>query len=118
MVITHFESHQLIAEVLVEQNHANLNGGLHGGFSATLVDKLSSLTLVTEANIRNNAKPNFGKSVNLSVNYVRPANIGDILEIHAKCNRLGKNLAYMSVQIMNKADGKLLAIGSHIKFMG
>lgn len=115
--IIRFENQELLAEMLVEQCHANLNGGLHGGFTATLIDKMSSLTLATEKHVEQNQKPNYGNSVQLNCNYVRPARIGDMLQIRAYPSKIGSNLAYLNVEIVNKTDGKLVANGTHIKFL-
>ncbi|CAH0554023.1 unnamed protein product [Brassicogethes aeneus] len=39
-----------LAELKVEEEHTNSLGGLHGGFSATLVDMVSTYALSTHRN--------------------------------------------------------------------
>lgn len=39
-----------VAEMKIEEDHTNVLGGLHGGFTATLVDCISSYALLTDKN--------------------------------------------------------------------
>ena len=49
--------------------------------------------------------------------YLRSAKIGDEIVIDAKTVKLGKSLAFLSVEITNKKDGKIIATGSHTKYI-
>lgn len=50
-----------LAEVKIEKEHTNRAGALHGGFTATLVDVVSTLALMTAEN----GSP--GVSVNMNI---------------------------------------------------
>jgi acyl-coenzyme A thioesterase 13 len=93
----------------VEQIHLNLNSTLHGGVIATLVDVCGSaaIALVNDGNV--------GVSSDISVSYLNPAKVGSLLEIIPKCDKKGRNLAFSTVEIY--ANGKIIARGSHTKFV-
>ena len=47
---------------------------------------------------------------------MRPAHEGDTILIDAECLKVGKSLAFATVDIRNKSDGgKLIAQGKHTK---
>lgn len=47
-----------------------------------------------------------------------PAYIGDTLVISAECLKLGKTLAFATVDIHKKEDGRLVAQGTQTKHLG
>jgi len=49
---------------------------------------------------------------------MKAAKEGDLVEIVAKTLKAGKNLAFLEVELKNKATGDLIAKGSHTKFVG
>ncbi|XP_066139399.1 acyl-coenzyme A thioesterase 13-like [Euwallacea fornicatus] len=100
------------AEVKVAEEHSNIMGGLHGGFSATLVDVISTYALVSHKKGR---VPHV--SVHINTEYIKGAKIGDQIEIIADTVRVGKTLAFLEVFIKNKHTGDLLVKGSHTKFL-
>lgn len=53
---------KLTAEFKVAEEHLNQQGGLHGGFTATLVDNITGYALLTQSEIP-------GVTVNLHVRY-------------------------------------------------
>jgi len=50
--------------------------------------------------------------------YMRAAKIGTEILIDAQTEKLGKMLAFLSVNIKNKDDRKLIATGTHTKHLG
>lgn len=103
---------KLICEMKVEDDHANKYGTLHGGLTATLVDNISTLALVsTERGLP-------GVSVDMNITYMSPAKIGEDLLITAHVLKQGKTLAFTSVDVTKKATGKLVAQGRHTKHLG
>ena len=96
-----------IMEVTVAERHANFYGGTHGGLLATLADTACffSRPLVPS-----------GKrvtTVNLNLNYMRPANLGERLRARAELIRLGKQTANVEIRITNET-GKELVQGTAI----
>ncbi|RWR98741.1 acyl-coenzyme A thioesterase 13-like protein [Dinothrombium tinctorium] len=117
VTITAAESGKLTAELTVSEEHANRAGTLHGGITCTVVDCLSTLALTTidERSDENTLPP--AASINLSVSFLRPAKIGETIEISANLLKKGRALAYLSVDIYEKNSGKLVAKASHTKYL-
>ncbi|KAL1785286.1 acyl-coenzyme A thioesterase 13 [Sigmodon hispidus] len=103
---------KLICEMKVEEQHANKYGTLHGGLTATLIDNISTVALMcTERGVP-------GVSVDMNITYMSPAKIGEEILITAHILKQGKTLAFASVDLTNKATGKLIAQGRHTKHLG
>ncbi|XP_028941058.1 acyl-coenzyme A thioesterase 13 [Antrostomus carolinensis] len=103
---------KIVCEMKVEEEHTNRGGTLHGGLTATLVDVVSTAALLyTER-----AVP--GVSVDMNITYTSAAKIGEEILITAQILKQGRNLAFASVDLTNKASGKLIAQGRHTKYLG
>lgn len=50
--------------------------------------------------------------------FMKGAKVGEDIVIDAKTLKRGKRLAFLTVDITNKDDGKLIAQGKHTKFVG
>uniref|UniRef100_A0A1B0AI39 Thioesterase domain-containing protein n=1 Tax=Glossina pallidipes TaxID=7398 RepID=A0A1B0AI39_GLOPL len=98
------------AEFTVAVEHLNRAGGLHGGFTATLVDMVTTYALMSKP-----CHP--GVSVNINVNYLKPAREGDDVIIDASLLRAGKKLAFLECELRHKKDNSLIAKGGHTKFV-
>ena len=49
---------------------------------------------------------------------MRPAKKGDTISIVAECVKVGKTMAFVNVDILNKSDGnKIVAQGRHTKYL-
>ena len=97
-------------EMPVHEEHLNMRGFLHGGFTATLVDNVTTCALATCE------KPVFGVSVDLNVSYLASAKQGDTLTVKAEVLKRGKTLGYTTVTIENQ-HGQIIAAGRHTKFL-
>jgi len=95
----------------VEKAHSNRGGTLHGGFSAHLVDSVTTIALMTNEG----ASP--GVSVDMNMTYMKAAKIGEEITIEAKTLRQGRTLAFLECEIKN-SKGDLLVKGAHTKFIG
>ncbi|XP_042665095.1 acyl-coenzyme A thioesterase 13 [Centrocercus urophasianus] len=103
---------KVVCELKVEEEHTNKHGTLHGGLTATLVDVISTVALIyTERGVP-------GVSVDMNITYTSAAKIGEEVLITAQILKQGRNLAFASVDLTNKATGKLIAQGRHTKYMG
>ncbi|ELW68781.1 acyl-coenzyme A thioesterase 13 [Tupaia chinensis] len=103
---------KVICEMKVEKEHTNKAGTLHGGLTATLVDVISTVALMCSER----GAP--GVSVDMNITYLSPAKLGDDILITAHILRQGRTLAFASVDLTNKATGKLIAQGRHTKHLG
>ncbi|XP_065157217.1 acyl-coenzyme A thioesterase 13-like [Atheta coriaria] len=99
-----------VATVKIQEDNLNPMGGLHGGFSATLVDSISSFGLMTHEPW---ATPSV--SVNINLTYLKGAKVGEEITIISNVLRAGKTMAYLDVELRNAAD-QLLVKAEHTKF--
>ncbi|XP_026819555.1 acyl-coenzyme A thioesterase 13-like [Rhopalosiphum maidis] len=114
------ENGKCIAEMVVEKQHTNSYGTLHGGFTATVVDVLSSIAVLTHPRVVEDidSAPNSGVSVDIHISYLNSAKIGDRVVINSETVKLGRTLAFLKVTLLRKDDNVILAQGSHTKFVG
>ncbi|XP_058835475.1 acyl-coenzyme A thioesterase 13-like isoform X1 [Topomyia yanbarensis] len=101
-----------VAEFKVAEEHLNRAGGLHGGYTATLVDVVTTYALMT----KDNCLP--GVSVDIHVTYLKAAKEGDDVIIDANTIRAGKNLAFLECELRHKKDNSIIARGQHTKYIG
>ncbi|OAF70471.1 hypothetical protein A3Q56_01779 [Intoshia linei] len=98
------------SQFYVDKSHCNLNKTLYGGCSATLIDCITSLALLS------NGKNNGGISMNLNLNYLRAIQMDQNIIIEGIATKVGKNVAYLKGKIYDK-DNRLCLTASHIKYM-
>ncbi|EDV39892.1 uncharacterized protein Dana_GF24238, isoform B [Drosophila ananassae] len=98
------------AELKVEQDHVNLYKFLHGGYIVTLVDMITTYALMSKP-----CHP--GVSVDLSVNFLNGAKLGDDVIIEASLSKVGKYLAFIDCTLKHKKDDKVVAKGTHLKYV-
>jgi acyl-coenzyme A thioesterase 13 len=97
--------------MVVDKPHTNRGETLHGGFSAHLVDTVTTMALMTNEG----GLP--GVSVDMSLSYLKAAKIGEEIFISAKTLKKGRTLAFLECEIKN-TTGDILVKGSHTKFIG
>ncbi|XP_046857003.1 acyl-coenzyme A thioesterase 13-like [Xenia sp. Carnegie-2017] len=102
---------KVVAELTVEEEHQNAGGTLHGGFTATLIDSMTTLALLSGEN----GRP--GVSVDLNVTYLGAAKTGDLVTITAEALKVGRTLAFTTAEL-KLPDGKPVARGNHTKHLG
>jgi acyl-coenzyme A thioesterase 13 len=85
-------------ELPIDVRHANTYGSLHGGCSATIVDVVGTMALLTKDPLRP------GVSVDLNVTYLAAAKLGETVRIVGKVLKSGKRLGFTEVSITSK-DG-------------
>ena len=94
----------------VKEVHINSKGRLHGVVSTCITDSFGGLAIATTGLEKT------GVSTDIHTTYVSAAKIGDTLEIEAKANKIGRSLAFTSVEIRHKG-GDIVATGTHTKFI-
>ncbi|XP_022227320.2 acyl-coenzyme A thioesterase 13 [Drosophila obscura] len=98
------------AELKVDSEHVNPFDGLHGGYIVTLVDMITTYALMSKP-----CHP--GVSVDINVNYLNGAGLGDEVLIEANICKIGKYLAFIDCTLRHKKDNTLIAKGSHMKYV-
>ncbi|GAA5961750.1 hypothetical protein JCM8115_004759 [Rhodotorula mucilaginosa] len=99
------------AEMDVQRHQINRLQGLHGGVIASLVDTMGSLALASRGLYMT------GVSIDMSQTFVRGAKLGQTVRIQSELVNMGKTLAYTRVELHDAESGKLLAYGSHTKYI-
>lgn len=119
---------RVIARLSLAPIHVNSKHILHGAVSAALVDWAGGMAIASTG------RHNTGVSVDIHISYVSGARAGDELEIEAWVQRVGRSLAYTSVEIRKKlavagddeeeeqddarpTGGPVVASGSHTKYV-
>ncbi|XP_043073892.1 acyl-coenzyme A thioesterase 13 [Puntigrus tetrazona] len=103
---------KVVCELKVEEEHTNRLGTLHGGLTATLVDVISTTAIMYSER----GAP--GVSVDMNITYMNTAKIGEDVLITAQVLKQGRTLAFATVDLTNKSNGKLIAQGRHTKHLG
>lgn len=103
-----FDEQSLTFEFPIQKWMENRVGQLHGGIICTAFD----LTLAALA--RFFAGENFAPTMNLDVNYVRPAYSGDTLIVTAKAVSVGRRITHLTADAIGKKNGKLIANATSI----
>lgn len=103
---------KVVCEMRVDEEHTNRGGTLHGGMTATLIDDISTLAIMYSER----GAP--GVSVDMNITYMNAAKIGEDILITAQVLKAGRTLAFATVDLTNKATGKLIAQGRHTKHLG
>jgi acyl-coenzyme A thioesterase 13 len=107
---------RVIGQLVLEDKHVNSLGGIHGTTSAAIVDFTAGMSIVAKSGGQKT-----GVSTDIHISYVASAKVGDTVEVECWLNKLGRNLAYTSMEIRKvvKAgeDKKVLVTGSHTKYV-
>ena len=98
--------------IVVSTAVQNLGGNLHGGAIATLVDDAGTIAIMTADK---DSRP--GVTTDLNVSYFNAGKSGEAILVDAEVLKSGRTMAYVSVDLRNERDGKLLAQGRMTKFM-
>ncbi|POS71180.1 thioesterase family protein [Diaporthe helianthi] len=107
---------RVIGQLVLEDKHVNSLGGIHGTTSAAIVDFTAGMSIVAKSGGHKT-----GVSTDIHISYVASAKVGDTVEVECWLNKLGRNLAYTSIEIRKLAkageDKKVLVTGSHTKYV-
>jgi acyl-coenzyme A thioesterase 13 len=102
------------ARLTLGNNHVNSRGTIHGAVSAALVDWSGGIAIATHGLERT------GASIDIHVAYIGTAQVGETIEIEAVANKVGRSVAFTTIQIYKFVDGKpgaMVATASHTKYI-
>jgi acyl-coenzyme A thioesterase 13 len=103
------------AQLTLGPKHVNSRKTIHGGITMTMVDFFTGLAITTH-----DLREKSGVSVNINVNFTGTAGVGDIVEIVANADKVGKSMAFASFTITKLVDGvpgPLIATASQTKYV-
>jgi len=104
----------ITANLLLEKNHVNSRGTIHGAVSAAIVDWSGGLAIATHGLDKT------GASIDIHVTYIGGAQIGETIEVEATANKVGRSVAFTTIRIYKLVDGKpgpMVATASHTKYI-
>lgn len=101
------------ARILVGEAVQNRFGSLHGGATATLIDDIGTLAIVTTDPER---RP--GVTTDLNVSYFAPGRSGEAILVEAQVLKAGRTLSTVAVDLRREQDGALIAQGRMTKHLG
>ncbi|GAA5919374.1 hypothetical protein JCM1841_005976 [Sporobolomyces salmonicolor] len=99
------------AEMEVKRHQVNRLQSLHGGLIASLIDTTGSLALASRGMYMT------GVSTDINATYVRGAALGEVIRVRGEVVNMGRTLAFTRIELESAKTGKLLAFGSHTKFI-
>jgi acyl-coenzyme A thioesterase 13 len=106
------KDNNLLLEMTVPRELINVQGAIHGGALATIIDAATTLVLLKV----DNEKLRRHVSVELNLSFLSPALLHDKLLINAECQRMGRTIAFTTCEIYkDMEDFKLVSNGRHIK---
>jgi len=105
--VTKANKHSIVVEFVLREEHVNGKNTLHGGLTAALVD------IVTARAVGLTVKDVPMVSVDISVSYMLPAKLGEVVTIEAVCLKIGKNIAFTEATFRRKSDNAIIAKGKH-----
>jgi uncharacterized protein (TIGR00369 family) len=82
----------LVIAMRIEERHLNTRGIAHGGMLVTLADSALGIAIATAG--QEPSRPRAFVTVNLSVDFIRSAHEGDLVEAHVGIENLGARLAF------------------------
>uniref|UniRef100_A0AC35U009 4HBT domain-containing protein n=1 Tax=Rhabditophanes sp. KR3021 TaxID=114890 RepID=A0AC35U009_9BILA len=97
----------VLYELTIERENVNGKETLHGGQTAALVD------IVTASTVCCTVRDIPMVSVEISISYLLPALIGEVITIEGNVLKLGRNMAFTEAEFRRKRDGALIAKGKH-----
>ena len=96
------EEGSIEVEFVVRDEMTNPLHILHGGAAASMMDDVMGMTVYMLG------RENFYTTVNLSIDYLSPAKVGDTLSVKSKIIRAGKTVIHITCEIHN-TDQKIIA---------
>jgi acyl-coenzyme A thioesterase 13 len=106
-----FGDGEAVMECGVVPETQNVNGDLHGGILALLVDEVGTVALACRDR---DGRP--GVTTDLNVSYLAPGKPPTVRAV-ARALKVGRTLGYVQVDVTG-GDGRLVAQGRMTKFMG
>jgi acyl-coenzyme A thioesterase 13 len=112
LTVTEMKPGWIKVEFTVPEGLSNAYGTLHGGATATIIDVVTTMALLSQDPLR------AGVSVDLNCSYLSAAKVGEKVTAEATVLRSGKKLGFTECVLYKQEPGKekvLIATGRHTK---
>lgn len=96
------EEGSLTVEFVIREEMTNPGKILHGGTTASMLDDVMGMTVFALG------RETFYTTINLSIDYLLPAKVGDIVYVKSKVIRAGKTVINMECEVRN-TEHKIIA---------
>jgi uncharacterized protein (TIGR00369 family) len=96
------EEGSLTVEFMIREEMTNPGKILHGGISAAMMDDVMGMTVFSLG------RESFYTTINLNIDYLLPAKVGDIVYVKSNVIRAGKTVINIACEIRN-TDHKIIA---------
>lgn len=104
--------HEILFKYKVHKESLNYWGAMHGGAISTLIDIASTIAITAlDKNHRKNI------SIELSTNFLSPASPESDIYVLCKISKIGKNIAFSTIDLFDSQNLKTIATSSHTKAM-
>ena len=98
------EEGKIKVELVVREDMLNPAGTLHGGMAALIMDEVIGMTVFSLHN------ENFYTSINLAVDFLKTAKIGEVIIAQTQVVRHGRNIVNVKCEITN-SEGRIISNG-------
>ncbi|XP_051217412.1 uncharacterized protein [Lolium perenne] len=105
------EHGRVLCSFVVSPRHANSQGYLLSGVTATLADQLGAAVFYASG------IGSSGVSLEINLSFVDTATVGEEIEVEGKLLRAGKSIGIVSVDFRKKRTGKLMAQARHTTYL-
>ncbi|RHZ49026.1 hypothetical protein Glove_535g49 [Diversispora epigaea] len=102
-----------VFEIIVKKEDCNDGGSVFGGLIASIIDIISTVTLLTYQDPKHNY---IGTSTDMAISFLSPVKDGETIVCESYVYKIGKSLANIHTIIKEKSSGKIVASGQHTKF--
>jgi len=89
--------------------HGNVGGFVHGGLITTMLDSAMGGTVIKRL-----PEGRTAVTSTLTVSFLEPARLGDVLVAEATVNRIGRTLAYVDGHLFRRGDPTLIATATGV----
>lgn len=96
------EEGSLTVEFVIREEMTNPGKILHGGVTASMLDDVMGMTVFSLG------RDSFYTTINLSIDYLLPAKVGDVVYVKSKVIRAGKTVINMECEVRN-SEHKIIA---------
>ncbi len=93
-----------------DDQHCNGRGFVHGGVLASLADNAMGLSVVHVARVRDGSIDASGVTLNLSIDYVSVARLGDWIEFRPRVHSVGRTIGVVDCLVICVAPGSERAV--------
>ena len=103
-----YENGELSYSFPVQEWQANRAGMMHGGIMCTAID------MTVAALARFYAGEDYAPTISLDVKFIRPAKVGDIINVKAQIVSDGRRISHLTATVESQETRKLLASAASV----